>query len=179
MADDREVRLEGVSLWVAGGVIAALVVGAFFVGRWSAPEPAPGPAGAGPLDHVEEQAVDATDKLTFFDTLSGEAGKAERGREARPGTPPPAGAPPAPRPATPGAWFVQVFAGRDPEAAQLVVRALGAKGWPVKVESQREGAGALYRVRVGGFATREAADEAVQRLRSEGQAGAWVTKVGP
>jgi cell division septation protein DedD len=74
---------------------------------------------------------------------------------------------------------VQVFAGRDPEAAQVVVRSLGAKGWPVKVESQREGSGALYRVRVGGFPTREAAEEAVQRLRGEGQAGAWVTKVGP
>jgi cell division septation protein DedD len=160
-------------------VIAALVVGAFFVGRWSAPAPAAGSNGAGPLDHVEEQAVDATDKLTFFDTLSGQAGKAEPGREARPGTPPSGPASPGPRPATPGAWFVQVFAGRDPEAAQLVVRSLGAKGWPVKVESQREGNGALYRVRVGGFTTREAADEAVQRLRGEGQSGAWVTKVGP
>jgi cell division protein FtsN len=179
VADDREVRLEGVSLWIAGGVLAALVVGSFFVGRWTAPESAPGPGGAGPLDHVEEQAVDATDKLTFFDTLSGPAGKAEPGREARPGSAAPAPSAPGPLPATPGSWFVQVFAGRDPEAAQVVVRALGAKGWPVKVESQREGSGALYRVRVGGFTTREAADAAVQRLRGEGQSGAWVTKAGP
>lgn len=171
MPDDREVRLEGVSLWIAGGVLAALVVGAFWVGRATAPRTAAEPGGAGPLDHVEETAVDANDKAGFFDTVGG-TGSAEPGREAREGAP----APPA---VTPGSWFVQVFAGREREAAEMVVGGLRAKGWPVKVESQREGSGSLYRVRVGGYPTREAADEAVKRLRAEGQTGAWVTPVGP
>lgn len=172
MADDREVRLEGVSLWLAGGVLAALVIGSFWLGRATAPAAPDSPSGAGPLDHVEEGAVDVGSN--FFDS-GGASGKPEPGREARAGTPPP----PAVTPVTPGSWFVQVFAGRDREAAQVVVDALRAKGWPVKVESQREGSGALYRVRVGGYANRQAADDAVRRLRAEGQTAAWVTQVAP
>lgn len=171
MRDDREVRLEGVSLWIAGGVLAALVVGAFWVGRATAPEGGGAEAGAGPLDHAEETAVDANDKAGFFDTVGGQ-GSAEPGRQAREGTP-------SPQPVTPGSWFVQVFAGRDREAAEQVVGGLRAKGWPVKVEAQREGSGSLYRVRVGGYPTREAADSAVKRLRAEGRTGAWVTQVDP
>ena len=173
MPDDREVRLEGISLWIAGGVLAALVVGAFWVGRATAPAPAV-PAGPGPLDAVEGSSVDTSDAANFFDQVGGQ-GKPEPGREARPGSTPP----PPVTPVSPGSWFVQVFAGRDREAAEVVVGGLRAKGWPVKVETQREGSGALYRVRVGGYVTREQADEAVQRLRAEGRTGAWVTHAGP
>jgi cell division septation protein DedD len=74
---------------------------------------------------------------------------------------------------------VQVFVGRDRAAAEEVVKTLRAKGYPVRAEAVREGATtSLFKVRVGGFATREAADAAVDRLHRDGQASTWVVKTG-
>jgi cell division septation protein DedD len=88
----------------------------------------------------------------------------------------PAAAPQAAPPATSeGPWNVQVFAGRDRQAAERIVDTLRAQGWPVRLQSLPEGAGSLLKVRVGGYATRAAADEAAGKLRGQGQTGAWVT----
>jgi hypothetical protein len=72
---------------------------------------------------------------------------------------------------------VQVFAGRDKVAADLLVRTLSDKGHAVVLDARREGTGSLYRVQVGGFPSREAADSAASGLRKEGHSGAWVTRV--
>jgi valyl-tRNA synthetase len=80
------------------------------------------------------------------------------------------------------AWYDQegqVFVGRDRSAAEEVVRTLRGKGYPVRAEGVREGASAsLFKVRVGGFPTKEAADAAADRLHKDGQSSTWVVKAG-
>jgi len=174
----RELRLEGGLLAVAGGVLLALLFGAFQLGRvverWSAPARAAA-SSTDPMGNVERDAVDATEKLTFFDTLSGGGKEAEPSRETQ--TTKPAAAPP-PAPVAPGAWFVQVFVGRDRQAAEDVVRSLREKQYPVRIDAVAEGAsGSLFKVRVGGFPTKEAADQGAVRLHADGHAGTWVVRV--
>jgi cell division septation protein DedD len=175
----REFRLEGFSLWFAGGLLVAALVGAFVLGRWvgaagveATSAPATGAAAVVPEEAAED--------LTFFDTLSGPEKQAEPRREAtaaaRPATPAPA-APAAPA-ASPGPWFVQIGALRDRQAAAALVRSLEGQGYAVRVATEREGArGVLFKVRVGGFPAREAADAAAIKLRAGGQGGAFVTRV--
>jgi DedD protein len=83
--------------------------------------------------------------------------------------------PSAPEAAGSGPWNVQVFAGRDRQAAERLVGTLKAAGWPVRLQSVAEGSGSLLKVRVGGYADRAAAEAAATKLRAQGQAGAWVT----
>lgn len=52
-----------------------------------------------------------------------------------------------------------------------------AKGHPVRLFSEREGRGALYKVRVGGYSTRDQAGGMADSLRADGYSGAWVTSV--
>jgi hypothetical protein len=47
----------------------------------------------------------------------------------------------------------------------------------VRLFSEREGRGALYKVRVGGYPSRDGARSAADRLEREGYSGAWVTEV--
>ena len=175
----RELRLEGWTLVLAGGVLVALLIGAFQLGRAIERRNAPPPsaAGASGTGNGSEPAPEEVDeKLTFFDTLGSPGQEAEPKREAagssRAPTPPPVAS-------APGPWFVQVFVGRDRAAAEEVVKTLRAKGYPVRTEAVREGAStSLFKVRVGGFPTREAADAAVDRLHRDGQASTWVVKSG-
>jgi len=106
----RELRLEGVLLLVAGGVLLALLVGAFELGRrverWNAPARAAS-SSTDPLGNLEREAADSTEKLTFFDTLSGGGKEAEPSRQAQSK---PAAAVLPPAAVTPGPWFVQVVA---------------------------------------------------------------------
>ena len=176
--DARELRLEGGGLIVAGGILVALVIGAFQLGRFVERQTAPPPAtssGASAAGHDSEP-EDATEKLTFFDTLSSPGQEAEPRREAGSPAPRPSG---TPVPSSPGPWFVQVFVGRDRSTAEEVVKTLRGKGYPVRAEATREGATAsLFKVRVGGFTTREAAEAAADRLHKDGQASTWVVKAG-
>jgi cell division septation protein DedD len=176
--EPRELRIEGGMLGVLGGLMLAILFGAFQLGRmverWSAPAHASSPSDA--QGNVEQEAVDATEKLTFFDTLSGPGKEAEPAREAA------AKAPvvvPRILEAPPGPFFVQVFVGRDRQAAEDVVRTLRTKGYPVRIDAVAEGAsGSLFKVRVGGFATKDAADAGAERLRKDGHASTWVVRVG-
>ena len=175
----KEFRLEGGSLAVAGGVLLALLVGTFQLGRvverWNAPARTSSPAD--PLGNVDPEAVDAAEKPTFFDTVSGPGKEAEPAREVR-AAPPSAPAPEAS--VTPGPWFVQVFVGRDRQAAEDVVRSLRAKRYPVRIDAVAEGSsGSLFKVRVGGFPTKIAAEGAAERLHGDGHGGTWVVRVGP
>jgi len=176
--EPRELRLEGWVLAVVGGVLVALFYGAFELGRaverWGAPARAAlGPSD--PLSNVEQEVVDSTEKLTFFDTLSGSGKEAEPAREAK-------AKPAVPAPAevslTPGPWFVQVFVGRDRQAAEEVVLSLKAKHYPVRIDGVAEGAsGRLFKVRVGGFPTKEAAESGADRLHGDGHTGTWVVRL--
>ena len=175
----RELRLEGLTLAVAGGVLLALLFGAFQLGRaverWNAPaRSASSPAD--PLGNVEDAAT-APDKVTFFDTVSGSGKEAEPKRQTS--TVPPDASAPAPPPSSPGSWFVQVFVGRDRETAEDVVRELKGKGYPVRTEVVSEGrSGSLYKVRVGGYPTKEAADAGADKLHKDGQPSTWVVRSG-
>jgi cell division protein FtsN len=161
--------------------LVALLIGAFQLGRAverrSAPPPSNGGA-AGSSRGGDASPEEVPENLTFFDTLGGPGQEAEPKREAASASPRPAATPP-PVASAAGPWFVQVFVGRDRAAAEEVVKTLRAKGYPVRAEAVREGATtSLFKVRVGGFATREAADAAVDRLHRDGQASTWVVKTG-
>ena len=173
----REVRLEGASLAAALVVLLALLFGAFEIGR--AVErigaPARGTGGAGdPAARLDAEPLDASEKVTFFDTVSGAGKEAEPKRQAS--SPPPSVSVSAP--ATPGPWFVQVFVGRDRSAAEEVVRGVRQRGYRVRVDSVSEGAsGSLYKVRVGGYESREGAEAASRKLEADGQKSTWVVKI--
>jgi cell division septation protein DedD len=188
----REFRLEGVALLLVGGLLLVLLGGAFYVGRWYERQVNP-PAGDGlalgadedPLGNVAqiEPAADVDQAADFFDEAEGGQKELEPAREvARPSAesvpaePPPATAAPAPAKSG-GPFYVQVFAGRDRGAAEGLVGELQKKGFSVRLFSEREGRGALYKVRVGGYASREEAGEAAKQLQGQGYAGAWVTEV--
>ena len=172
-SEPRELRLEGGTLWFGVALLLGALVGAFFLGRWSAgggEAPAPRPAAAPAQEAVRPPAdVDAT--AGGFDV----SGVPEPGRQvAEPGNTAPASTQ-APVPAGSGPWKVQVFAGRDRQAAERLVGTLKAGGWPVQMQSLPEGAGSLLKVRVGGYPDRAAAEAAATKLRAQGQTGAWVT----
>ena len=202
----REFRLEGFTLVLCGGVLVALVAGAFFLGRWVERGASPPPltrqdVGADPAPEAARLPdADAGRGRTYFDSLEGAPLQEEPGREARareaavPATrtdpPPTASTPPSSAPSeTPpdvapaaaashdGSYFVQVSALRDERAASELIDALKAQGYGVRLFSEREGSGLLYKVRVGGYASEQGARDAATRLRAAGYAGAWVTTV--
>ncbi len=172
----REIRLEGWWIAAPAALVVVLLVAAFWGGRVfervTAESPEAG-AGGAPAGASPEEA-EPPDDLTFFDTLAGGGKAAEPGREVRPQREAaPRG---APTPRADGPFLVQVFAGRDRHAAEDLLEALRGQGYPVRVEGEREGRGALLRVRVGGYATRAEAQAVAERLAREGHAGAWVTR---
>ncbi len=176
----REFRLEGAVLFVVVGALLACLVGAFYFGRWYERQTAPALSAGGtgspdPLGRVAEQpAAEAERDMNFFDTLSGEEKAAEPARQAAaPPTREPGPAAPAP---APGDFFVQVFAGRDRESAEALVSRLRGQGYRPQLDSASEGQGRLFKVRVGGYASRELAQAAADKLRAEGYPGSWVTR---
>jgi len=180
--EPRELRLEGLTLFVAGGVLLALLYGAFMLGRtverWNAPARTAASASADPLGNVETEPPEPAEKPTFFDTTNGPGKEAEPKRQAAGATPPPV-EPPAPASPSAGPWYVQVFVGRDQAAAQEVVRTLRGLGYPVRADAVSEGrSGSLYKVRVGGYPTKELADAGAEKLHRDGQNSTWVVRVG-
>lgn len=177
----REIRLEGPTLWLALACLGAALILAFLAGRWTSPVPAPegdlGGVGEGTAAGAPPTEVPVEETLSFFDRAEGGGQVAEPRREAS--ARPPAGAAPVPAspPSPAGEWFVQVFAGRDRQAAELVARQLRGRDHPVRLDAEREGSGSLYKVRVGGYVSREEADRAAEVLRKEGSSGAWVTRL--
>ena len=189
----REVRLEGFWLSAVGGVLVAVMVGAFFAGRWYERQFHPvDPAelsASDPLRHVadakELQAADVTAEADYFDNLEGGEKELEPAREVRSPTPAPRSTP-TPAESSPAAsnssdaatesgdYFVQVFAGRDQAAVAGLVKKLEGEGRRVKLVTDREGQGTLYKVQVGGYASETQARTAAGDLRQQGYAGAWV-----
>jgi cell division septation protein DedD len=192
----REFRLEGVGLLLVGGLLLVLLGGAFYIGRWYERQlnPAIAEFGQGgeedPLANVAkvEPAADVDEAASYFDDVEGGQKELEPQRQARQTettaedlpqqAPPPESAPAREVPrATGGSFFVQVFAGRDRGAAEGLVDELTEKGYTVHLDTEREGRGALYKVRVGGYPTREAARDVAARLDRDGYSGAWVKEL--
>lgn len=189
----REFQLEGTGLVMVCVAAAMALIIAFFVGRWYERRLHPtGPAvtmadGRVIQDRsgVESGEVSAEDGLTYFDTVEGGQKESEPGRQARTvetgsvstGTTEPAREEQPVLEQRRGPWFVQVFAGRDRTSAERLVATLEEKGYPVKMQTVREGQGALYKVKIGGYPEREDASKVAEELKRNGFPGAWIPPI--
>lgn len=183
----REVRLEGSILWLAGGVLVAALVAAFLLGRWIERQDG---AGTGGIAQRGEgvgagqalEPADVSETATHFDTVTGGEKEPEPAREVgTSGRQSNEAASPGedatrPRRATrpEGPHQVQVVAARDRAGVEQIVRSLESKGYSVHLVTEREGQGTLFKVRVGGYASRQEAIAVADRLKREGHTGAWV-----
>ena len=89
---------------------------------------------------------------------------------------PPAATPPATKtttspPAAKDGYVVQLGAFTDDKGANALVNRLRKVGHPAYTESLATSRGALWRVRVGPYPSRDAATQVRERLKAEGQAG--------
>jgi hypothetical protein len=182
----REFRLEGVGLMLVGGLLIILLVASFYLGMWyerqtGARVPVGLEAGhsGDPLANVaqSEPSADVDEKTDFFDDLEGGQKELEPGRELESSREPVPEASAIESSAPSGPFWVQVVAGRDRASIENVIAELKAKGYSARLFTEREGAGSLYKVRVGGYAERSEADTIAQDLRSAGYSGAWVATV--
>lgn len=195
----RELRLEGAGLFVIVAFLVAILVGAFFLGRWweqSSGEPTDlAKLASDPLENVvdAEQLESVELEGGHFDQVGGDV-QAEPQRQAiqpaekkpepevekQPAKPTPAreaATTAAPAATQGGPFYVQIAALRDRSSADKVVSELEALSYPVRLFSEDEGSGKLYRVRVGGYATRDEAALAAAKLKTQGHPGAFPTKV--
>jgi len=90
---------------------------------------------------------------------------------------------PAPRPASPpaaegGSFQIQVNAMADRNRADELVRDLKGLGYNAFVSSARVADKTLYRVRIAGFPSADAAKQAVTRLRDQGYPNAFLAAEG-
>jgi cell division septation protein DedD len=169
------VRVEGFALIGLGAALVAALAGAFYLGILVGRSGSPAPAAAAGSENGGEDLASAPPAASYFDTVGAGGRAAEPDRQA---SPPPARVPvPAQTAASSGKWVVQVFAGRDRRAAESLLRTLTQRGYPVKIDSRKEGRETLFKVRVGGYPTEDAARAAADRLRKDGESGAWVTRL--
>lgn len=179
----RELRLEGFRLLAGvvglGGVLLAAIAAAFLLGRWVERRSHPVSPAGDELSQVRPAPyLDAEEGLTHFDRVGGPDQPREPAREipdAGAATAPPA-APAGELPGEEGAFYVQVFAGRDRSSAEELVGRLQRGGYRVRVVSEREGQDSLYKVRVGGYPSSERAREVMAELHRGGFPGAWVSR---
>ncbi len=188
----RELRLEGAGLFLIVAFLGAGLVGAFFLGRWYERSSAP-PAGleqlaSDPLENVvpPERVEDVDATANRFDTVDGSTVAEPQREVAQPSQDPgreaqeqgratqPAAAAPA---ASGGSFYVQIAAFRDRASADKVAGELVSAGYPGNVFSENGPSGQLYKVRVGGYPTRDEAATAAAELKTKGHAGAFPTKV--
>ncbi len=181
----RELRLEGVGLFVIVAFLGAGLVGAFFLGRWYERSSAPlglDQLASDPLENVvaPDQVEDVDVGANRFDTVEGSP-VAEPARQA---TPPVAQtseerpvqtSPPAT--AGKGSFYVQIAAFRDRSSADKVAAELDSAGYPVNVFSENGPSGQLFKVRVGGYGTRDEAATIAGELKTKGHPGAFPMKV--
>lgn len=193
----REFRLEGLGLVLVGAVLLAALSGAFYLGRWYESTRGGGGGAAGELAtlpgadaETRTKTVSAEEGLTSFDTV-GDGVETEPSREAREGTTasePKAGsevpttgdagsapAENASAAAPAGPWTVQVAAVRDRRAAEVLYGELRDGGFDARIDAVRDGTDTVFKVRVGGFAVRDAATPTADKLKAAGHA-AWVTR---
>jgi DedD protein len=100
------------------------------------------------------------------------AGETAAPAPAAAATPPAATAKPA---AAVGKIFVQVYSSGNGERAREIVTNLRKAGFPVVISETPKANGRNFRVRVGPYAERAAADDAAIRLRRDHRLDTWVT----
>jgi len=83
-----------------------------------------------------------------------------------------------PRPPPSGGFRVQVVSVSSRADADAEARRLSRRGFSAHVEPGRSASGAVYRVRVGPYATREEAVGAASRLASAGRRDTWIVPPG-
>lgn len=195
----REFRLEGLGLLLVGGLLIVLLGAAFYIGRWyerqmdpRLPVDAPAESPADALANVadDEPPADVDAGADYFDDAQGGQKQLEPGREV----PVPASAPgreaePEPVETGPaaaaastqtsaeGKHWVQVVSGRDRKAVEELIAQLGREGYSAQLFTEREGGDVVYKVRVGGYESREDARAVAAALKAKGHAGAWVKTV--
>jgi stage II sporulation protein D len=84
---------------------------------------------------------------------------------------------PAARADSPTVWRLQATAVRDERPAREIAARLAARTGE-RADARFDAASGLYRVRVGGWPTRAAAESAARRFRALGLDGAWVVAEG-
>jgi cell division protein FtsN len=99
---------------------------------------------------------------------------APRPTEKRVEAPPPVAARPAPALVDGGSIQIQVNAMADKARADELVRDLKSLGYTAIISSAQIGGKTLYRVRVAGLGSAEAAKQAVTRLRDQGYPNAFL-----
>jgi cell division septation protein DedD len=154
------------------------------------------------------EAENAGDDLTFFDTVeespaaaspppvasgapapattpeTGSSAPARTRTVETPATSPPPASPgpgPAaePRPPTsPGGVEIQVAVLSERASAEALASRLRGKGYQTRVMTTRSEGKILYRVRVGGYADRTAAEAAAARLEREEKLKTWIPPQG-
>ena len=82
------------------------------------------------------------------------------------------------RPPASGGFRVQVVSVSSRADADALARRLSGRGFPARVEPGKSGTNAVYRVRVGPFATRDQAAGAAARLAAEGRRDTWIVPPG-
>ncbi len=167
------------SLFVAVvGVAALLLVTSRWVGRRGAPPagddigPAPGgvpePAQAG-----ASSSYTAPD-LSFYRMLGAE--RASPGSAALDTTRDRAAQVEAGPRGAAAVYVVQVIATRDAAQARRIRDRLASRGLPAVVSEGRAGAQPIYRVRVGRYRDRPAAEAVIRRLRGERGLSPWILR---
>jgi cell division septation protein DedD len=66
-----------------------------------------------------------------------------------------------------GQWIVQLSANKDRDQASKSAKDLTAKGYPAFVLDPAPGAPAIYRVQVGGYSQRDAAEQIAKKLEHD------------
>lgn len=91
--------------------------------------------------------------------------------------PGPVAAPAASSPAA-GTFQVQVAAYQERARAEALAGRLRQKGYRALIADEPDGGRTLYKVRIGGYMDRSAADAAKTRLAREEKLQAWVLPAG-
>ena len=161
---------------------------------------APGPSAPDTASKPNPAAAAAQPRITFYQELTAplapptvatppkssarsvgptpaEAAKADRPASPAAASPPPPVQKPAspPHPSGEPRYTVQVGAYRDRSPAEALRASLVAAGHDAYIVETDAAGSARYRVRVGSFATRQAAIDAATRLGSERQVATYVT----
>jgi DedD protein len=90
--------------------------------------------------------------------------------------PAPEASTPSPAPAQAGELVIQVFFSSDQQKAQSLVSQLSGGGFPAFLSPVEVGGKTMYRVRLGPYAQRPAAEAAAERVRREYKLDTWITQ---
>lgn len=182
----HEILLENRHLAFVGAGVLVLCVGSFLLGRWTERSRWVNP------DSDLPRVADVTGNLPIEsgpapaaapddDGQEGEDLLPEDTRAAAPAAQPAPAAVPAPEPraekarASADDLYIQVLATRQQDAADALRQKLASRSYPAAVVSSPDSQGRpMYRVRVGGYESRQEAERVAARLRKEERLKTWI-----